>query len=214
MICEKVTTTYLRLFIYIYIYIYILHTVLRRLTKVFVQYAFLEIALKHVFHIILFVHPVYPKFKLDSAIRFQEYDMDSDMQNESYSYFAYTLSKNAQRIQPYKQTYTRKCEIICEIISVHLWCIVKLQDCWWWNISSLNISCGAQQLLSEDHILLSKLAKRQNSFVIFAINSVIRKETIYIAFATFLLTAEIFFMDVHGPKDNAYSAGLAYRRRL
>jgi len=36
---------------------------------------------------------VYPKFKLDSAVRFQEYDMETDVQNESYFHFAYILSK-------------------------------------------------------------------------------------------------------------------------
>jgi hypothetical protein len=78
----------------------------------------------------------------------------------------------------------------------------------------LNISCGAGQLLSEDYVLLSKLAKRQSSFVIFAVNSVVKQETIYMAFTTFLLTAEIYFMDVHDSKDNASSAVIAYRRRL
>jgi len=66
----------------------------------------------------------------------------------------------------------------------------------------------------EDHTLLSELAKHQNSFVIFAINSVIKKGTIYIAFTTSLLTAEIHFMAAHDPKDNASSAVVAYRRRL
>jgi hypothetical protein len=78
----------------------------------------------------------------------------------------------------------------------------------------LNISCGAQQLLSEDHALLPKLAKRQNSFVIFAVNSVIKQETLYMAFKTFSLTAKIYFMDVQDSKNNASSAVTAYRRRL
>ena len=95
-----------------------------------------------------------------------------------------------------------------------LWGTVKLQAYWLWNINSLNISCGAQKLLSEDHVLLSKLTKRQNSFVIFAVNSVIKQETIYMAFTTFLLAAEIYFMDVHDTKDNASSAVIVYRRLL
>lgn len=78
----------------------------------------------------------------------------------------------------------------------------------------MNISCGAQQLLSEDHVLLSKLTKRQNLFVIFEINSVIKQETIYMAFTTFLLAAEIYFIEVHDSKDNDSTAVIVYRRRL
>jgi hypothetical protein len=66
----------------------------------------------------------------------------------------------------------------------------------------------------EDHVLLSKLTKRQHSFVIFAINSVIKQGTIYMAFTTFLLAAEVYFIDVHDSKDNASSAFIVYRRRL
>lgn len=34
------------------------------------------------------------------------------------------------------------------------------------------------------------------------------------AFTTFLLAAEVYFIDVHDLKDNASSAFIVYRRRL
>jgi hypothetical protein len=76
----------LRLYIYITYY-----TILPN--DSFCTICFLEIALQPFSQIILFLHPVYPNFLLDSAIHFQEYDMENEVQNESYSHLAYILSK-------------------------------------------------------------------------------------------------------------------------
>jgi hypothetical protein len=87
-------------------------------------------------------------------------------------------------IQIKHKTYSRMTRR-CEIISIVLWFTLKLQARWWGNISSFHTSFCAQQLLSEDHILLSRLAKSQNSFVSFAINSVKKQGTIHMAVTTF-----------------------------